>query len=265
MPIPGSPLTTTTAGPPARGPRPPGSALGEAGDQLPRAVPARPPCRSDARRRAGSPRSASPNYVVSTIPPASGADQARRMQSIKPRLALAVLPALVLASLAFASPAFAVERFAAPGGPASGTCLTEGTACDLEFAVENAAVDGDVVSVLPGSYTETNGHLRHDRGRDPRRLPDQPMPTLTSTVAARSHRDQQPQRGRSGGCRVVHNPPSGSVSAVQIDDGGGTIEQVIASTTSPTGSAAGCGTVNAVSGDVSGHDLLSHDRWRSRD
>ena len=161
------------------------------------------------------------------------------MNLIKPRL---VLPALVLASLALAAPAHAVDRFATPGGPASGTCLTEGTACDLEFAIENASVDGDVIKVLPGTYTETTG-IFTTKAIEINGPAGQPFPTLNSTFAgpAIGIGDANAAIRR---LRIVHDPGATAAKAVALDTDGGTLEHVVASTASTSAGSAACGTSN---------------------
>ena len=57
--------------------------------------------------------------------------------------------------LAIPGAAQAAQRYASPAG--SGTACTQATPCDLDTAVEDAAVvDGDEVIVTPGSYNLVN-------------------------------------------------------------------------------------------------------------
>lgn len=71
----------------------------------------------------------------------------------------AVLLTLIAAVVAGAVPAAAqaVQRYAAPAPTGTGTACTQANPCDLETAVEDAAVvDGDEIIVTPGSYAVVN-------------------------------------------------------------------------------------------------------------
>lgn len=71
------------------------------------------------------------------------------------------VPALaaVGAALTLTADAAAVQRFAAPGAPASGSCLTPATACQLDHVTTPAASglqNGDEIIVAPGTYTDAD-------------------------------------------------------------------------------------------------------------
>lgn len=48
------------------------------------------------------------------------------------------------------------DRYAVVGGPASGDCLTLATGCAIEYAIELAAQEGEVIFVAPGEHVTAN-------------------------------------------------------------------------------------------------------------
>lgn len=79
-----------------------------------------------------------------------------------PRLISGIGPALASSGailLLLAADASAAQRFAAPGAPASGSCLTPATACQLDHVTTPAASglqDGDEIIVAPGTYADAD-------------------------------------------------------------------------------------------------------------
>ena len=140
------------------------------------------------------------------------------------------------ALLATAAPALAAERFASTAGVAGGSCDTEAIACTLEFAVETAAVDGDVVTVLPGTYSASSSIDVSDaiivRG-----APGQARPLLNSTSTGGgvvvSNAGATLRR-----LEIVHNAAAGATPGLAFS--AGTVEQVIVRSNSADTNAAGC-------------------------
>ena len=140
------------------------------------------------------------------------------------------------AALVLPASAQAVERFASPTG--SGTACTEpptGTPCDLQTAVESAS-NGDVVTVLPGSYTATaNPADRLDIIANivVRGAPGQARPVLTSASTVGGIFIQA--GGTLRRFELVYTDPA-TASGLSVLNG--TVDQVVVHMTSPAGGQA---------------------------
>ena len=161
------------------------------------------------------------------------------MDPLKPRSL--VFATSLVAMLAIAPPAFAVERFASTSGLATGNCDTEAAACTLERAVETVAVDGDVVTVLPGDYaagTAPGDELSIVDAIVVRGKPGAARPKLTSqadtTAITLTNASAVLRR-----FEVLHdNTAVANGKAIGMTSG--TLEQVIATETDTESGSAGC-------------------------
>jgi hypothetical protein len=108
----------------------------------------------------------------------------------------------------------AATRYTTPGGPSAGDCLSEATACDVEFAIESAAQAGDEVVVLPGTYSFTSGDgILIDKRLD--------------------------VHGKFGAARPVLAASDGPTTVLRVQGGAGTTVRNLKITQDATTSAAG--------------------------
>jgi hypothetical protein len=132
-----------------------------------------------------------------------------------------------LAFVAFSGEALA-ERFAEPGGDGPADTCPSSDPCDIEVAVEDASVvDGDVITVLPGTYDLDLGQIMNADQITIRGAPGMARPLITSHGGPITVYLTVDGAGPSILRRVeVVRTSTFPGAAVSVD--GGVIEQVIA-------------------------------------
>ena len=130
-----------------------------------------------------------------------------------------------LTALALASPALGAQRFASPTGTGPAATCPQADPCDLDTAVENAAVvDGDEVIVTPGSYTVARLDIVDAISLHGQNL--QPIPTINTTNAtfsvnvndAATLSDLKIEAPSSSGLAVGVNASGAVVERVSVHD-----------------------------------------------
>jgi hypothetical protein len=149
-------------------------------------------------------------------------------------LGLPIGLALIVCGLA-AGPASAATRYAGPGGDGPAATCPQSDPCDLQVAVEDAAVqNGDEVIVLPGDYLLGANELAVTDDIDVHGVAGQPRPQIVSSATNGVLVDNAGARLT----RVAIEHGSGDFALLVS---AGTAEQIFAHTTR----LAACGLLNA--------------------
>ncbi len=92
---------------------------------------------------------------------------------------LILAAAATLLALAGAAPALAADRYAEPGGNGPAASCPQADPCGIQAAIENAAVgNGDVITILPGTYPLANDAIEVADAVTIRGLPGGARPLL---------------------------------------------------------------------------------------